>query len=62
VVPSISGSNSIQHVSPDVVTHDTANIEAQPAAAPVPPPTGTNTNAHLGVAVVTPPPADANTE
>jgi hypothetical protein len=27
VVPSISGSNSIQHVSPDVVTPDTANIE-----------------------------------
>jgi hypothetical protein len=28
VVPSISGSNSIQHVSPDVVTPDTANVEA----------------------------------
>jgi hypothetical protein len=27
VVPSISGSNSIQHVSPDVVTPDTANVE-----------------------------------
>jgi hypothetical protein len=36
VVPSISSSNSIQHVSPDVVTPDTSNIEAQPAAAPVP--------------------------
>jgi hypothetical protein len=28
VVPSISGSNSIQHVSPDVVTPDIANVEA----------------------------------
>jgi hypothetical protein len=27
VVPSISSSNSIQHVSPDVVTPDTANVE-----------------------------------
>jgi hypothetical protein len=27
VVPSISGSNSIQHMSPDVVTPDTANVE-----------------------------------
>jgi hypothetical protein len=63
VVPSISGSNSIQHVSLDVVTPDTANIEeAQPAAAPVPPPAAANTNAHLEVALVTPPPADANTE
>jgi hypothetical protein len=63
VVPSISGSNSIQHVSPDVVNPDTANIkEAQPAAAPVPPPAATNTNAHPEVALVTPPPADANTE
>ena len=58
MVPSISGSNSIQHVSPDVVTPETANIEAQPAAAHVPPPAGANTNAHP----VTPPPADANTE
>jgi hypothetical protein len=49
-------------VSPDVVTPDTANVEAQPAAAPVPPPTGANTNAHLEVALVTPPPADANTK
>jgi hypothetical protein len=62
VVPSISGSNSIQHVSPDVVTPDTANVKAQPAAAPVPPPAGANTNAHLEVALVTPPPTDANTE
>jgi hypothetical protein len=63
VVPSISGSNSIQHVSPDVVTPDTANVEeAQPAAALVPPPTAANTNAHPEVALVTPPPADANTE
>jgi hypothetical protein len=61
VVPSISGSNSIQHMSPDVVTPDTANIEeAQPAAAPVPPPTVANTNAHLEVALVTPPPTDAH--
>jgi hypothetical protein len=28
VVPSISGSNSIQHVLPDVVTPDTANVKA----------------------------------
>jgi hypothetical protein len=28
VVPSIFGSNSIQHVSPDVVTPDIANVEA----------------------------------
>jgi hypothetical protein len=28
VVPSISGSNSIQHVSPDMVTPETANVEA----------------------------------
>jgi hypothetical protein len=28
VVPSISGSNSIQHVSPDVVTPEIANVEA----------------------------------
>jgi hypothetical protein len=63
VVPSISGSNSIQHMSPDVVTPDTANVEeAQPAAAPVPPPAVANTNAHPEVALVTPPPADANTE
>jgi hypothetical protein len=62
VVPSISGSNSIQHVSPDVVTPNTANVEAQPAAAPVPPPTAANTNAHPKVALVTPPPADTNTE
>jgi hypothetical protein len=62
VVPRISGSNSIQHVSPDVVTPDTANIEAQPVADPVPPPTAANTNAHPEVALVTPPPADANTE
>jgi hypothetical protein len=63
VVPSISGSNSIQHVSPDVVTPDTANIEeAQPVAALVPPPAAANTNAHPEVALVTPPPADANTE
>jgi hypothetical protein len=63
VVPSISGSNSIQHVSPDVVTPDTANVEeAQPAAASVPPPAAANTNAHPEVALVTPPPADANTE
>jgi hypothetical protein len=61
-VPSISGSNSIQHVSPDVVTPDTANVEAQPEAAPVPPPAGANTNMHPEVALVTPPPADANTE
>ena len=58
MVPSISGSNSIQHVSPNVVTPETANVEAQPAAAHVPPPAGANTNAHP----VTPPPADANTE
>jgi hypothetical protein len=63
VVPSISGSNSIQHVSPNVVTPYTANIEdAQPAAASVPPPAAANTNAHPEVALVTPPPADANTE
>jgi hypothetical protein len=62
VVPSISGSNSIQHVSPDMVTPDTANVEAQPAAAPVPPPTSANMNAHPEVALVTPPPTDANTE
>jgi hypothetical protein len=44
VVPSISGSNSIQHVSPDVVTPDTANVEAQPAATPMPlPPALTRT-------------------
>jgi hypothetical protein len=61
VVPSISGSNSIQHVSPDVVTPDTANVEAQSAATPVPlPPLPTRT--HPEVALVTPPPADANTE
>jgi hypothetical protein len=57
-----SGSNSIQHVSPNVVTPDTANIEAQPAAAPVPPHTSAITNTHPEVALVTPPPADANTE
>jgi hypothetical protein len=63
VVPSISGSNSIQHVSPDVVTPDTANVEeAQPATAPVPPPASANTNAHPKVALVTPPPTDASTE
>jgi hypothetical protein len=62
VVPSISGSNSIPHVSPDVVTPDTANIEAQPAAALVPPPAAANPNTHPEVALVTPPPADANTE
>jgi hypothetical protein len=62
VVPNISGSNSIQHVSSDVVTPDTANVEAQPAAALVPPPAAANTNAHPEVALVTPPPADANTE
>jgi hypothetical protein len=62
VVPSISGSNSIQHVSLDVVTPNTTNIEAQPAVAPVPPPAGTNTNVHPEVALMTPPPADANTE
>jgi hypothetical protein len=39
VVPSISGSNSIQHVSPDMVTPDTANVEeAQPLRCPLPPP------------------------
>ena len=58
MVPSISSSNSIQHVSPNVVTPETGNVEAQPAAAHVPPPAGANTNAHP----VTPPPADANTE
>jgi hypothetical protein len=62
VVPNISGSNSIQHVSPDVVTPDTSNVKAQPTAAPVPPPTGTNMKAHPEVALVTPPPTDANTE
>jgi hypothetical protein len=62
VVPSISGSNSIQHVSPDVVTPDAANIEAQSAAVPVPPRAATNMNAHPEVALVTPPSADANTE
>ena len=62
MVPRISGSNSIQHVSPNVVTPETANIEAQPAAAHVPPPAGANTNVHPEVALVTPPPADANTE
>jgi hypothetical protein len=63
VVPSISGNNSIQHVSPDVVTPDTANVkEAQPAAAPVPPPAAANTNAHPEVVLVTPPPADTNIE
>jgi hypothetical protein len=62
VVPSISGSNSTQHVSPDVVTPDTANIEAQPAAALVPPPAGANTNVHPEVALVTTPPTDAKTE
>jgi hypothetical protein len=49
-------------VSLDVVTPDIANVEAQPAAAPVPPPTSANTNAHSEVTLVTPPPADANTE
>ena len=53
MVPSISGSNSIQHV---------ANVEAQPAAAHVPPPAGANTDAHPEVALVTPPPADDNIE
>jgi hypothetical protein len=62
VVPSISASNSIQHVSLDVVTPETTNVEAQPAAAPVPPPTGANTNAHPEVALMIPRPADANTE
>jgi hypothetical protein len=63
VVPSIFGSNSIQHVSPDVVTPDTANVEEpQPAATLVPPPTAANTNVHPEVALVTPPPTDANTE
>jgi hypothetical protein len=63
VVPSIFGSNSIQHVSLDVVTPNTANVEEpHPAAALVPPPTAANTNAHAEVALVTPPPADANTE
>jgi hypothetical protein len=63
VVPSISGSNSIKHVSPDMVTPDTANIEeAQPAAALVPPPAAANTNAHPEVTLVTPPLADANIE
>jgi hypothetical protein len=47
VVPNISGSNSIQHVSLDMVTPDTANVEAQPAAAPVPPPTPTRTRRSL---------------
>jgi hypothetical protein len=60
--PLVLPSNSIQHVSPDVVTPDTANVEAQPAAAPVPPPTAANANAHPEVALVTPPPTDANTE
>jgi hypothetical protein len=62
VVPSISGSNSIQHVSPDVVTPDTGNVEAQPVAALVPPPAAANMNAHPEVTLVTPPPADANIE
>jgi hypothetical protein len=62
VVPSISGSNSIQHVSLDVVTPDTANVEVQSADTLVPPPAGANTNAHPKVALVTPPPANANTE
>jgi hypothetical protein len=31
-------------------------------AAPVPPPAGANTNVHPEVALVTPPPVDANTE
>jgi hypothetical protein len=53
VVPSISDSNSIQHVSPDVVTPDTANVEeaqpaAAPAAAPVPPPAAANTSGRSG--------------
>jgi hypothetical protein len=62
VVPSISGSNPIQHVSPDMVTLDTTNIEEmQPATALVPPPAAANMNAHLEVTLVTPPPADANT-
>lgn len=56
VVPSFSGSNSIQHVSPDVVTPETANV-AQPAVTPVPPPAA-NTNAQPVVAdLVTPPTA-----
>jgi hypothetical protein len=62
VVPNISGSNSIQHVSPDVVTPDTAKVEAHSAAALVPPPAAANTNANPEVALVTPPPTDANTE
>jgi hypothetical protein len=63
VVPSISGSNSILHVSPDVVTPVIANIEeAQSAAAPVPPPAAANTNAHSKVTLVTPPPTNDNTE
>jgi hypothetical protein len=50
-------------MSPDVVTPDTANVEeAQPAAAPVPPPAAANKNVHLEVALVTPPPTDANIE
>jgi hypothetical protein len=49
-------------MSPDVVTPDTANVEAQPTAALVPPPTTANMNAHPKVALVTPPPADTNTE
>jgi hypothetical protein len=43
VVPSISGSNSIQHVSPDMVTPETAIVQAQSTAALVPPPAGANT-------------------
>jgi hypothetical protein len=58
VVPSFSGSNSIQHVSPDVVTPEAANIATpQPAVTPVPPPVA-NTNAQPVVAdLVTPPTA-----
>jgi len=57
VVPSFSGSNSIQHVSPDVVTPEAANVVAQPAVTPVPPPAA-NTNAQPVVAdLVTPPTA-----
>ena len=60
MVPSLSGSNSIQHVSPNVVTPESANVEMHPVA-PVPPPAGANTNAQPKVALVTPP-AGANTE
>jgi hypothetical protein len=49
-------------VSLDLLTPNTANVEAQLVATLVPPPAAANTNTHPEDALVTPPPADANTE